>query len=143
MKIMICGSMAFAKEMLAAKRKIEAMGYEAQIPLDARQIIDGRHDYDDLEADYNHCLKNDVLKTHFKILAESDAILVLNYDKDGIKGYIGASSLMEIGLAYYLGKKIFLWQPTPHHSEQRWAHEIRIIQPIILDGDLNKIKKYE
>jgi hypothetical protein len=76
----------------------------------------------------------------FREIEESDAILVLNYPKNGIQGYIGTASLMEIGLAYHLGKKIFLLNPLPHSSEQRWAHEVRIIQPTILNGDFTKIK---
>ncbi|MFH1183003.1 MAG: hypothetical protein V1690_01940 [Candidatus Moraniibacteriota bacterium] len=31
MKIMICGSMTFAKEMLEAKKKLEKMGHEVRI----------------------------------------------------------------------------------------------------------------
>lgn len=30
----------------------------------------------------------------------SDAILVLNYDKKGIKNYIGGNTLMEMGFAH-------------------------------------------
>ncbi len=141
--MLICGSMAFAKEMLEAKKKLEEMGHEVEAPTDAQQIVDGLHDSNDLEADYKHCTENDIIRTHFKMIEQSDAILVLNHNKNGINGYVGASSLMEIGLAYHLGKKIFLLNSPPHNSEQRWAHEIRIMQPIILNGDLDKIKEQE
>lgn len=137
---MICGSMTFAKEMLKTKKILEQMGHQIKIPTDAHDIANGKHDHDDLEADYNHCVENDIMRTHFKFIEESDAVLVLNYDKNNIKGYIGTSSLMEIGLAHHFRKKIFILQPLLHHSEQRWAHEVRITQPIILSGDLTKIK---
>lgn len=140
MKIMICGSMTFVKEMIEAQKKLEEMGHEAETATDAQQIVDGHHDTDDLEADYNHCIENDIIKTHFKMIENSDAILVLNFDKNGIKNYIGGNTLMEIGLAYHLGKKIFLLNPPPHHSEQRYSHEILIMQPVILSGDLGKIQ---
>jgi len=140
MKIMICGSMSFAKEILESKKKLEAKGHKVEIPTDTLKIASGSHDSDDFEANYKHCIENDIIRTHFKMIEKNDAILVLNYDKEGIKGYIGASSLMEIGLAYHLGKKIFLLQSPPDESEQRWSHEIRIIQPFILNGNLDLIK---
>lgn len=139
MKITICGSMTFAKEMIEAKKKLEEIGHKAEVPPDTLQMINGECDIDELETNYEHCIKNDIIRAHFKLIEDSDAILILNYDKNGIKGYVGTSSLMEIGLAYYLGKKIFLLYPTPHHSEQRWAHEIRIMQPLILNGNLDLI----
>ncbi len=139
MKIMICGSMTFAKEMLDAKQKLEEIGHQVKIPTDTHEIVNREHNHDDLESDYNHCVGKDIMRTHFKFIEESDAILVLNYDKNNINGYIGTASLMEIGLAHHFDKKIFLLQPIPHHSEQRWAHEVRIMQPFILNGDLSKI----
>lgn len=139
MKIMICGSMTFAKEMIESKEVLEEMGYSVQIPTDSFDIVGGNHDHDDLEADYNHCVENDIMRTHFKLIEESDAVLVLNYDKNNIKGYVGTASLMEIGLAYHLNKKIFLLNPLPSHLEYRWVHEVRIINPLILYGDLSRI----
>lgn len=73
-------------------------------------------------------------------MAKSDAILVLNYPKNGIRGYIGTSSLMEIGLAHYLGKKIFLLNEIPLATQARWSHEVHIIQAVVIDGDLEKVK---
>lgn len=140
MKIMVCGSMSFAKEMLEFKKRLEAMGHTVDVPTDAAKIASGNHDSNDFDANYKHCVENDIIRTHFKMVEDNDAILILNYDKDGIGGYIGASSLMEIGLAYYIGKKIFLLKAPPKESEQRWAHEIRIMQPTILNGNLSLIK---
>jgi len=139
MKITICGSLTFAKEMLQAKEKLEQMGHRVNIPLDALDVASGNHNHDDLEADYQLCMKDNTMRTHFNFIEDSDAVLVLNYDKNNIKGYIGTASLMEIGLAYHLGRKIFLLYPFPSHAEQRWAHEVRIIQPTIINGDLTKI----
>ncbi len=140
MKIMICGSMTFAKEMIEAKEILEEMGHLVKIPTDALDIVNGNHDNDDLEADYDHCVKNDIMRTHFKFVEDSDAILVLNHEKNNTEGYIGTATLMEIALAHYFNKKIFLLQDLPHHSKHRWAHEVRIMQPVILNGDLSKIK---
>jgi len=140
MKITICGSLTFAKKMIEAKEKLEKLGHQVNLPPDTEIVTDGKLDHNDLDADYKHCIKNNILRKHFANIEKSDAILVLNYDKNKVRGYIGTSSLMEIGLAYYLDKKIFLLNPTPHHSEHRWVHEIRIINPVILNDDLGNIK---
>ena len=140
MKIMICGSMTFAKEMLKTKEILEKMGHLVKIPTDALDIVNGDHNHDDLESDYNHCVENDIMRTHFKFVEESDAVLVLNHDKNNTKGYIGTATLMEVGLAHYFHKKIFLLQELPHHSEHRWTHEVRIMQPVVLNGDFSKIQ---
>ena len=91
------------------------------------------------EENYKHCIENDILRKCFNSIAESDAILLLNYPKNGIDGYVGASSLMEIGLAYHFRKKIFLLYPPPPPQEVKSSHEILIMQPTILNGDLGLI----
>ena len=103
MKITICGSMYFAKEMLEAKDMLEKMGHITIVPLTTEECLDNP----ELNMDLEYCFKNDVQKNHFNKIAESDAILVLNYEKNGLKGYIGGASLMEIAIANHLNKKIF------------------------------------
>jgi len=139
LKIMICGSMTSAKQMIETKNKLEKFGHSVTLPCDTNLHLDDSNFIDDLNADYEHCIKNNVMKICMDEIANSDAILVMNYPKNDIEGYVGTSSLMEIGLAYYLGKKIFLLFPTPPTSEARWAHEVKIMQPTVLNGDLNKI----
>ncbi len=88
-----------------------------------------------IEQNFQDCIDRDIIRANFQLVADADGIVVLNYKKNGIDGYIGTSTLMEIGLAYYLKKKIFLLYPIPHFSSVRWAHEIKIMQPVILHGD--------
>lgn len=140
MKIMICGSMSFAKEMIEAQKKLEKLGHSVLIPVDSNEIANKEHNHDDLEADYKHCVEKNILERCHKLIEQSDAILVLNYEKNNIKGYIGACTLMDIAITKYLKKKLFLLYPPPHHNEQRWAHEIRILQPTILNGNLKNLK---
>jgi len=46
---------------------------------------------------------------------------------------------MEIGLAYYLNKKIFILHPLPSVDVLRYILEIEHMKPIIISGDLAKI----
>ena len=141
MKIMICGSMTFSKEMMEAKKSLEKMGHSVSVPCNIELHLEDSGFVDNLEHNLNHCVENNTIKRCFDLLAESDAVLFLNYPKNGIDGYMGTSSLMEIGIAYHLGKKIFLMNNIPHFNEHRWAHEIKIIQPTILNGDLSRIQE--
>jgi hypothetical protein len=64
-------------------------------------------------------------------------VLILNYSKKEIANYIGANTLIEMGLAFYLHKKIFLLNPIPEIS---YKEEILAMKPIVINGDLNKIE---
>lgn len=136
---MICWSMTFAKEMTDTKRKLEDLGHSVFVPSDIESYLKDPSLIDNLEENYKHTIEKDVLRNCFNLVAKSDAILVLNYAKNKIKGYVGTSALMEIGLAYYFGKKIFLLNPMPKPKDARWAHELAIIQPVVINGDLAKI----
>ena len=135
MKIMICGSMYFSKEMLEAKDFLEKKGHDVMVPDDVHDCLNNP----ELNADFNFCVKNNIDKKCFDKVAKSDAIVVLNHPKDNIKGYVGGATLMEIGIARHLDKKIFLLHELPSEEEQRHALEIKLTKPVILNGDLSKV----
>ena len=60
-----------------------------------------------------------------------------NYEKRGVEGYIGGNTLIEIGLAFYLDKKIFILNPTS--STLSYKQEIYGMTPVMLGGDLTLI----
>jgi hypothetical protein len=68
----------------------------------------------------------------------SDAILVCNFDKKGIKNYIGGNTLMEIGFAHVNDKKIFLYNPIP--EDVPYVDEIKAMIDAVINNDLNLIK---
>ncbi len=84
------------------------------------------------------CIEKDIISDHLRKIQESDTILVLNYDKNGIAGYVGGSSLIEMGFAHYLHRKIYLLNPIPKMS---YTVEIKAMQPIVLNGDFKKLGK--
>ena len=73
-------------------------------------------------------------------MQDLDAVLVLNLDRKGIKNYIGGNTLMEIGFAYVLNEKIFLYNPIP--EIEFYKSEIEAVKPIVINGDLSLIKWY-
>lgn len=140
MKIMICGSMSFAKQMLEAKAALERAGHQADVPEDTGVHLENQGFIDDLEGNLAHCIETDVMRKCMQTISESDAILVLNYPKNGLTGYMGTSTLMELAVAYFLNKKLFLLYPPPSPREARWAHEVMVFSPTVLDGNLSRIK---
>lgn len=140
MKIMICGSMSFAKEIAELQSQLMSFGYDVLIPCDTELHIEKPGFIDDLDKDREHLVENNIMKRCFDILADSEAVIFLNLPKNNIDGYIGTSSLMEMGLAYYLGKKIYLMYPYPDPHIHRWAHEVASFHPIILNGDVGSLR---
>ena len=146
MKITICGSIAFQDEVLSVKEKLEKLGHEVKVwPLKLEdgkgQLISAKEYYKirKIAADDEKWVwdrKAEAVLRHFNKVDWSDAILVANYDKNDVKGYIGGNTLMEIGLAFFLKKKIYLLNQIPELS---YKEEILGVKPIILNGDLTKI----
>lgn len=77
-----------------------------------------------------------------KTIKNMDAVLVLNFDKitdEKIeKNYIGGATFLEIYDAFRLNKKIYLYNDIP---EGMLYDEIQGFAPIIINGDLSKIKE--
>lgn len=148
MKITICGSIAFQNQALSVKRELEELGHEVEIwpsaienekgkPIPIQEYYRIRKEAGDDEK-WVWDRKAEAIMAHFDKIAWSDAVLVLNYDKNNIKGYIGGNTLMEIGLAFFLKKKIYLLNEVPEIS---YKEEILGVKPIILSGDLDIIDK--
>jgi len=128
--------MHFAKEMLDAQKQLEELGHEAIVPIDVLDcLIDPS-----LNESIEHCFSyGDIDKDHFNKIAASDAVLVLNYPKNNIAGYIGGAVLTELGVARHLDKKIFILHNLPSEDDLRYVLEIKVMKPIILNNDLTKI----
>lgn len=138
MKIVIGGSMSFAKEQLKAKEYLENKGYEVLVTDDIESYAVDTGIKASFDEELKISLEYDIMRTFFKKIEESDAFLVMNFDKGGTKGYLGVSVLMELGLAYYLNKKIYLLNEID--KEQPYALEVEIIKPERLKGSLENIE---
>lgn len=129
--------MKFAKEMATIKKLLEKNGHKVFIGPLANHYIDGEIDYQKGKEGAKLKITHDLIRAHFKKIEKSDAVLVLNYTKGKIKNYIGGNTLMEMGYAFYLGKRIYLLNPIPNQS---YKEEIIAMEPIVINGDLVKIK---
>lgn len=146
MKVTICGSIAFIDEMQEVKRKLEELGHEVKLP--PSEIVDengeaiSAKEYYVLRKTANTTegwiwdRKEEAMRDHFNKVMWADAILVLNHHKNNISHYIGANTLLEMGLAFHHGKKIFLFNPIPEIS---YKEEILGMRPVIINEDFTLI----
>ena len=137
MRIGIAGSMQHTEKILELKEKLVKIGHDVFVSKFAQGMVGKSNEEKEtmkLDQKYN----KDAIREFWKMMQMADAILVANFDKDGIKNYVGGNTLMEIGFAHVLNQKIFLLNPIP--DIPYYKTEIEAVRPVILNGDLMKIK---
>lgn len=87
-------------------------------------------------GDYSH--KTKLITDHFREIEKGDCILVINDEKNGFAGYIGGNVLMEMTVAFYLAKPIYILNPLSQDLPIK--EEIYGMNPVFLDGDLSVIQ---
>ncbi len=123
--------MAFYKELVGIEKKLETIGFVVKIPVSA-QIMKEKNDFEvsHFKGIFTHGEKSEFILKNFKEIAKCDSILVVNSEKNGVKGYIGANVLMEIGLAFYLKKEIYIWndiEESAPYREEFLAFKVKFI----------------
>lgn len=137
---MISGSMTFVHDMQVLQVKLEELGHKVCLPIGIEPHLTDPSYQDDLDRNIPELIKEDIMQRNFKQIEAQDGIVVINKMKNGVDGYMGTSMLMEMAIAYFLGKKIFILHTIPHYNNHRWAHEVTIMQPVFINEDLKKIK---
>lgn len=147
MRVTICGSIAFYDQMIQAKQQLESLGHEVKLPINEVKDNNGQsmqvkeyYQKRKTEKDENSWVwdrKQDAMRIHFEKVEWSDAVLVLNYDKNGISNYIGGNTLLEMGLAFHMKKKIFLLKGIPEIS---YREEILAMKPMVVNGNFKAIE---
>lgn len=143
MKIAICGSLNFTHEMKNIADKLNDLGFKVSIPISSEKILKGEISLEDIKKEKEdgrfsqRAIASDAIREYRKIIKESDAILIANFDKNNIRNYIGGNAFLEMGFAHILDKKIFLLNNIP---DMIYSDEIKTMQPITLHGDFKNIK---
>lgn len=138
MIITVCGSMQFHREMVDAENTLEASGFTVYIPSGAYDKSKNEFYAGSEEEKITFKVENDLIREHFRNIDQSDAILVLNYEKKGIAGYVGGNTFLEMGHAFSLGKKIYMLYPVP---QMDYSVEMESMLPVVLNGDLSQLPK--
>ena len=144
MKITICGSIAFLDEMKKLSDELVKYDHEVCMPAtddikDGNGKIVSKKDFYYIRKNPNrinekwiHNCTERAIRTHFKKIDWADIVLITNYDKKDVK-YVGANTLIEMGLAFYQKKPIFLLNPIPDID---CREEIYGMKPTVINGDL-------
>lgn len=141
--ITICSSAAFYRHVNEVADELEKRGYRTIVPQNATKMR-AANNYDVASAktwyknpeDFHK--KRKYMDDHFKEVEKADAVLLVNDEKNGVKGYIGPNGLMEMALAYYLKKPIFILNDI--NKDHNVYEEVFGMGCVLLDGDLGKIK---
>ena len=144
MRIYVLGSSSFKERMVECSEQLRTLGYDGWIHphyeafvRGERQDIMSRWAKGDPTEHAKIKRENNYLQDHYKGILKSDAILIVNDEKNGIKNYIGGNVLIEMGQAYVNGKKIYFLNGMPKGLP--YMAEIETMEPICLNGDLKNI----
>ena len=134
MKILIICSKMFYDKIADIKQKLEQAGHIIELP--------NCYDNPGMEASVRgtteHAkFKAEMFKKSENTISQMDAVLVLNFDKNGQKNYIGGATFLEMYDAFRLGKKIFMYNDIP---EGMLNDEIIGFAPVVLNGNLLLVK---
>lgn len=130
MKIAISSSAKFFDKLSEIKKGLEERGYEVYTP----SLKDSGFEGEDSETKIHYNL----IQEHFNQIDGSDGLYVANYDKNGISGYIGGNTFLEMGKAFDCGIPILLLKEIPDVSHR---DEIVAMQPEVVGKNWDKIEE--
>jgi hypothetical protein len=150
MKITVCGSIAFYEDMRAAMSVLQGLGHEVKIPeladeapaefgegrkINFDQYIRQSGGIESFPNDHEVWdLKGEAIREHYEKIDWADAIVVINNEKRGVPGYVGGNTLIELGVAFYQRKPIFILNDLS--PEISCKQEILGMKATYLDGDV-------
>ena len=79
-------------------------------------------------------VEHDLIKGHYEEVKNGDVCLICNVQKNGVPGYIGGNTFLEIGFAYVLNKPIYLLKEIPEVS---YRDELEAMNLQALNGSLD------
>lgn len=142
MTITLCASASHYRDVLDVKAELERRGHVVLIPITAERMKEsGNFDVEAYKTWFNdpndYGKKQELMRLHFAKVMEGDAILVVNREKRGLRGYVGGNVLMEMAIAFHAGKPIYLLNDIDEALPVK--EEVLGLQPVILHGDLSRL----
>lgn len=135
MKILIICSKAFYKDIAPIKEELEQKGHEISLPNSYYHPEAEKESWDLGEKEHSE-FKSRMFRQSAETIGKMDAVLTLNFDKNGKANYIGGATFLELYEAFVNNKKIFLYNPIP---EGMLFDEIQGFSPIIINGNLDLV----
>jgi len=137
MKIGVAGSMQYTERMIDLCEQLKKMGHTSFMSKFGDAYV-GKSDDEKEKLKLDHKYNYDAIREFWKPMQDADALLVANFDKHGIKNYIGGNTFLEMGFAHVLNQKIYLMNPIP--KMPYYETELIAMRPTVINGNLKKIK---
>jgi hypothetical protein len=135
MKIFIICSKKFYEKILPIQARLEKMGHIITLPncyddplTEEKYKKRGRSAHSDWKAS--------MIKHSQKVITDNDAVLVLNFEKDGVNNYIGGATFLEMYDAFRAGKRIYLYNDIP---DSILTDEVAGFNPVVLRANLSQV----
>lgn len=135
MKIFIICSKAFYSKIPPIKKVLEQAGHEITLP-NSYDDPQAESRYHELGSKEHAAWKASMLRHSSDVIESVDAVLVLNFEKNGQENYIGGATFLEMYDAFRFGKKIYMYNGVPNGMLK---DEIEGFEPIVLHGDLKQL----
>lgn len=134
MKIFLICSKAFYDRLALIKESLEKMGHQITLPNcydcpETESLYRGKEEHARWKAS--------MIRHSEQVISGVDAVLVVNYDKNGYKNYIGGATFLEIYDAFRLNKKIYFMNELP---DGMLKDELIGFNGVVINGELGKIK---
>lgn len=136
MKILIICSKAFYKDIAPIKEELEKQGHKISLPNSYYNPEAEKESWDLGEREHSE-FKARMFKQSADTINKMDAVLTLNFEKNGKPNYIGGATFIELYEAFVNNKKIYLYNPIP---EGMLYDEIQGFAPIVIKGNLDLVK---
>lgn len=136
MKIILCGSISKADEIEEVQKALMERGHEVEVPEGVKRkelrnkIKASRGEKAELKIKYN------LIKGYYDKIKMHDIVLIVNPKKNGVEGYIGGNTFLEMAFAHVLQKPLYCLYPLP---QMDYLPEMLAMQPVILHGSLNNL----
>jgi len=100
--------MAFIDAMESIAAVLRNAGYTVTTPVREESSLNWKS----LSQSETITLKKSYIDGYLATIKQADLVLIANYSKNGISGYIGANTLMEAAFAYALGVQVAYLKPV-------------------------------
>ena len=135
MKVFIICSKTFYDKVMPIKQILEEVGHIISLP-NCFEDSGTEARYREMGKKEHAKWKADMIKHSEDVIIQNDAVLVLNFDKNGQSNYVGGATFLEMYDAFRLGKRIYMYNDVP---EGMLKDEIEGFEPVILNQRLDLI----
>ncbi len=141
--ITICSSASHYRQALKIQKQLQKMGFTVHVPSTAL-IMEKTGNFNTKNyktwyqnsADYSK--KTKLMQDHINLIKNSNAVLITNFTKNGLKGYIGGNVLIEMAFAWHYQIPLYVYNNIS--EDMPLKEEIYAFQAKFINTNLSQIQ---